>query len=112
NNKTEEEIKYALESGIGLIVVDALDEVAMIDGIASESVDVLLRINPGVDVETHEYIQTGQEDSKFGLSIHNGSAKAAIQSIIQSDHLVFKGVHYHLGSQLSTESPFINALEA
>ncbi|WP_020008283.1 diaminopimelate decarboxylase [Salinicoccus albus] len=112
NNKTEEEIKYALDAGIGLIVVDALDEVTLIDENASESVNVLLRINPGVNVDTHEYIQTGQEDSKFGLSIHNGSAKAAIQNIIQSDHLIFKGVHYHLGSQLSTESPFINALEA
>lgn len=112
NNKTAEEIEYALEAGIGLIVVDAIDEVAQIDNIATDNVDVLLRINPGVDVDTHEYIRTGQEDSKFGLSIHNGSAKEAINKIIESKNLVFKGLHYHLGSQLSSEAPFVNALEA
>ncbi len=112
NNKTAEEVAYALESGIGLIVVDALDEVELIDNIATDSIDVLLRINPGVDVDTHEFIQTGQEDSKFGLSIHNGSALRAIKAIRESRHLNFKGIHYHLGSQLDTESPFINSLEA
>lgn len=112
NNKTADEVEYALASGIGLIVVDALDEVALIDSLATENIDVLLRINPGVDVDTHEFIQTGQEDSKFGLSIHNGSALNAINAIKESCHLNFRGVHYHLGSQLSAESPFINALEA
>ncbi|AKG74135.1 diaminopimelate decarboxylase [Salinicoccus halodurans] len=112
NNKTTEEVEYALASGIGLIVVDALDEVELIDSIATENIDVLLRINPGVDVDTHEFIQTGQEDSKFGLSIHNGSALEAVNAIRESRHLNFRGIHYHLGSQLSAESPFINALEA
>lgn len=112
NNKTAEEVSYALDSGIGLIVVDALDEIELVESIATENIDVLLRINPGVDVDTHEFIQTGQEDSKFGLSIHNGSALTAIKAIKESRYLNFKGVHYHLGSQLDTESPFINALEA
>ncbi|WP_411841872.1 diaminopimelate decarboxylase [Salinicoccus sp. HZC-1] len=112
NNKTQEEVKYALEAGIGLIVVDALDEVELIDSIATADIDVLLRINPGVDVDTHEFIQTGQEDSKFGLSIHNGSALKAVNAIKESKHLKFKGVHYHLGSQLDAEAPFINALES
>ncbi|WP_017548995.1 diaminopimelate decarboxylase [Salinicoccus carnicancri] len=112
NNKTVQEVEYALDSGVGLIVVDALDEVALIDSIATGKIDVLLRINPGVDVDTHEFIQTGQEDSKFGLSIHNGSALEAVNAIKESRHLKFRGIHYHLGSQLSTESPFLNALEA
>jgi len=112
NNKTAQEVEYALASGVGLIVVDALDEVALIDSIATGKIDVLLRINPGVDVDTHEFIQTGQEDSKFGLSIHNGSALEAVDAIKESRHLNFMGIHYHLGSQLSTESPFLNALEA
>ncbi|MEZ2457008.1 diaminopimelate decarboxylase [Salinicoccus roseus] len=111
NNKTAEEIEYALEMGIGLFVVDAVDEVALIDRLADHTVDVLLRINPGIDVNTHSYIQTGQEDSKFGLSIHNGTAESAIDMIHKSDKLNFKGVHYHLGSQISEEGPFLKALD-
>ncbi|KIH72002.1 diaminopimelate decarboxylase [Salinicoccus roseus] len=111
NNKTAEEIEYALEMGIGLFVVDAVDEVALIDRLADHPVDVLLRINPGIDVNTHSYIQTGQEDSKFGLSIHNGTAESAIDMIHKSDKLNFKGVHYHLGSQISEEGPFLKALD-
>ncbi|WP_031544721.1 diaminopimelate decarboxylase [Salinicoccus luteus] len=111
NNKTTEEIEYALEMGIGLFVVDAMDEVALLDRLADQPVDVLLRINPGIDVNTHSYIQTGQEDSKFGLSIHNGTAQEAIERIHSSNQLNFKGVHYHLGSQISEEGPFLKALE-
>lgn len=111
NNKTVEEIEYALSAGIGLFVVDALDEVALLDNLAQHPVQVLLRVNPGVDVDTHSYIQTGQTDSKFGLSISNGSALKAIQKINQSRHLNFKGVHYHLGSQLTETQPFIDAMK-
>ncbi|GAB3060260.1 diaminopimelate decarboxylase [Salinicoccus sesuvii] len=111
NNKTAEEIQYALEVGIGLFVVDAMDEVALLDQLADQSIDVLLRINPGVDVNTHSYIQTGQEDSKFGLSIHNGTAFEAIKMMEKSRNVNFKGVHYHLGSQIDEEGPFLKALE-
>ncbi|GAA3726227.1 diaminopimelate decarboxylase [Salinicoccus jeotgali] len=111
NNKTREEIEYALSVGIGLFVVDALDEVALIDDIAQQPVQVLLRVNPEVDVDTHSYIQTGQTDSKFGLSISNGSALEAIKEINHSRHLEFKGIHYHLGSQLTERQPFIDAME-
>src|SRR5699024_8194179 len=112
NNKTAQEVEYALASGGGLIVVDALDEVALIDSIATGKIDVLLRSNPGVDVNTHEFIQTGHEDSKFRLSIHDGAALEAVDAIKESRHLHFMGIHYHLGSQLSTEPPCRNALEA
>ncbi|MFB9859824.1 diaminopimelate decarboxylase [Salinicoccus siamensis] len=111
NNKTREEIEYALSAGVGLFVVDALDEVALIDDIAQHPVQVLLRVNPGVDVDTHSYIQTGQADSKFGLSISNGSALEAIKEIKHSRNLEFKGLHYHLGSQLTEIQPFIDAME-
>ncbi|MCG1009152.1 diaminopimelate decarboxylase [Salinicoccus sp. ID82-1] len=111
NNKTAEEISYALDMGIGLFVVDAMDEVALLDQLADQPVDVLLRINPGIDVNTHSYIQTGQEDSKFGLSIHNGTALEAITAIKNSRNLNFKGVHYHLGSQIDEEGPFLKALD-
>lgn len=111
NNKTAEEIQYALEVGIGLFVVDAMDEVALLDQLTDQPIDVLLRINPGVDVNTHSYIQTGQEDSKFGLSIHNGTALEAIRMIEESQYVNFKGVHYHLGSQIDEEGPFLKALD-
>ncbi|UEX89202.1 diaminopimelate decarboxylase [Staphylococcus ratti] len=100
NNKTKEEIQYALNSGIGYFVVDALDEIALIDQYASNAVDVLLRVNPGVEAHTHEFIQTGQEKSKFGLSIKYGLADQAVQQIKESQHLNLKGIHFHIGSQI------------
>lgn len=110
NNKTPEEIEFALENGVRFFIVDGLDEIDLIDKLAGSTVDVLIRINPSVEVNTHDYISTGQEDSKFGLSLSNGSANAAIDNIKSSVHLNFKGIHYHLGSQLDDSAPFINAI--
>ena len=112
NNKTPEEIEFALSHGVNLFIIDSLDEVALLDSIADSSVDVLLRVNPGVDVDTHEFISTGQTDSKFGLSISDGTALKAIMEMGKAEHLNFKGIHYHLGSQLSDPAPFVNALTA
>lgn len=100
NNKTNEEIRYALEAGIGLFVVDSLSEVDRIDALANGPVDVLLRVNPGVEAHTHEFIQTGQEDSKFGLSLLHGLALKGIRKIEASQHLNLKGIHFHIGSQI------------
>lgn len=100
NNKTKREIQYALENGIGYIVVDALEEIDLIDKYASKEVNVVLRVNPGVEAHTHEFIQTGQEDSKFGLSIKHGLALEAIQNIKASQRLNLKGIHFHVGSQI------------
>ena len=115
NNKTPYEIDYALKNGVRFFIIDALDEISLIDGLAEDleeddAVNVLIRINPSVEVNTHEYISTGQEDSKFGLSLSNGAAKKAIDLIKRSQHLNFKGIHYHLGSQLADSQPFINAI--
>lgn len=113
NNKTAEEIEYAISKGVNFFVIDSLDEIILIDEIADEEnvdIEVLIRINPGIDVDTHEFISTGQEDSKFGLSLMNGMALRAVQKIKDAEHLIFKGLHYHLGSQLSSYSPFVNAL--
>lgn len=110
NNKTPEEISYALNHGVKFFVIDSVDEIGLIDSLASETVDVLIRINPGIDVDTHEFISTGQEDSKFGLSLITGDALKAVKTINESRHLNFKGLHYHLGSQLSVYAPFVNAL--
>ena len=77
NNKTKREIQYALESGVGYFVIDS-HEIDLIDRYASDTVNVVLRVNPGVEAHTHEFIQTGQEDSKFGLSIRHDLAIEAI----------------------------------
>lgn len=110
NNKTPEEIDYALKNGVRFFIIDGLDEIELIDGLTEFDVNVLIRINPSIEVNTHDYISTGQEDSKFGLSLSNGAAKQAIDNIEASKHLQFKGIHYHLGSQLDDSTPFINAI--
>ncbi|MCK1976686.1 diaminopimelate decarboxylase [Jeotgalicoccus huakuii] len=115
NNKTPFEIDYAIKAGVRFFIIDAIDEIDLINALASDlaetdRINVLIRINPSVEVNTHEYISTGQEDSKFGLSLSNGAAKTAIDLIQQSEHLTFKGIHYHLGSQLSESRPFINTI--
>ena len=100
NNKTKREIQYALENNIGYFVIDALEEIDLIDKYASDKVNIVLRVNPGVEAHTHEFIQTGQEDSKFGLSIKHGLALEAINKVKASKHLQLKGVHFHVGSQI------------
>ncbi|WP_394523328.1 diaminopimelate decarboxylase [Staphylococcus xylosus] len=100
NNKTKHEIRYALESKVGYIVIDSLEEIDLIDRYASEEVNIVIRLNPGVEAHTHEFIQTGQEDSKFGLSIKHGLAIQGVQKVRTSKHLKLKGVHFHVGSQI------------
>ncbi|WP_270246561.1 diaminopimelate decarboxylase [Staphylococcus capitis] len=100
NNKTKREIQYALENNIGYFVIDALEEIDLIDKYASDEVNIVLRVNPGVEAHTHEFIQTGQEDSTFGLSIKHGLALEAINKVKASKHLQLKGVHFHVGSQI------------
>ncbi|WP_052256248.1 diaminopimelate decarboxylase [Salinicoccus sp. YB14-2] len=112
NNKTAEELEFALDQGVGLFIIDSLDEVKLLNDLAKDPVDVLIRVNPGVDVDTHDFISTGQTDSKFGLSIVDGTALKAVIDIDKAENLNFKGIHYHLGSQLSDPAPFVNALTA
>ncbi|MGC7631302.1 diaminopimelate decarboxylase [Staphylococcus epidermidis] len=100
NNKTKREIQYALDSQIGYFVVDTLEEIDLIDKYADSNVDVVLRVNPGVEAHTHEFIQTGQEDSKFGLSIKHGLALNAVNKVKATKHLQLKGIHFHIGSQI------------
>lgn len=107
NNKTKQEIRYAIESGIGYFVVDALDEIDLIERYATDTVEVLVRVNPGVEAHTHEFIQTGQEKSKFGLSLKHGLALQAIKKIQDSQQLHFKGIHFHIGSQIEETTGMI-----
>ncbi|ENP8458101.1 diaminopimelate decarboxylase [Staphylococcus pseudintermedius] len=107
NNKTKHAIRYALESGIGYFVVDALDEIDLIEQYATKPVDVLLRVNPGVEAHTHEFIQTGQEKSKFGLSLKHGLALEAVEKIRNTNNIVLKGIHFHIGSQIEETTGMI-----
>ncbi|MDD3839229.1 MAG: diaminopimelate decarboxylase [Clostridia bacterium] len=114
NNKTSDELKLAIKKGIGTIVIDSELEIHLIEKIAGsmgKKVDVLLRIKPGVEAHTHEYIQTGQDDSKFGLGINDGSALRALVLIKQSPSINFKGFHCHIGSQIFEIKPYKLAID-
>ncbi len=103
NNKDAREVGEALEAGVGTIIVDNLDEIALIDREAAARgvrQAVLVRVTPGVKPSTHSYISTGQLDSKFGFSIEGGPARAAVDAVRASGALDLVGLHCHIGSQL------------
>ncbi|NBV95489.1 MAG: diaminopimelate decarboxylase [Actinobacteria bacterium] len=107
NNKSEVEIKQAIDANVGIIVLDSnyeIERVAKIAKAAGKVQNVLVRLTPGVVAHTHEYISTAQEDTKFGFSIASNSAMNAIELIEKNENLNLIGVHCHIGSQiLSTE---------
>lgn len=103
NNKTPEELEMAISAGIGCFVVDNFIEMQMLQALAQEkdvTVNILLRVTPGVEAHTHEYISTGQTDSKFGFDIGNGSAFEAVKQASHSSNLTLLGLHSHIGSQI------------
>ena len=111
NNKSLEEIKFALQAGIGHFVADSFEEIDRINDLAQDEVDVMVRLNPGIAVQTHAYIQTGQEDSKFGFSLREGLAKQAIDKVIACPKLNFIGLHFHLGSQVQDPSVMLETAQ-
>jgi len=114
NNKTPEEIEMALDAEIGCFVVDNFIELELLNAIAAErgrKVKVLLRITPGVSAHTHEYISTGQQDSKFGFDLANGSAYRGIEQASKLPNLEVLGVHSHIGSQIFEVEGFKMAVE-
>ncbi|HBV89108.1 diaminopimelate decarboxylase [Desulfosporosinus sp.] len=103
NNKSKEELSMAINSGVGRIVVDNFYEMSLLNDLAKElnqQVDILLRITPGIEAHTHEYIQTGQIDSKFGFTLSDGTADQALDLVLDYSNLVVKGLHAHIGSQI------------
>ena len=103
NNKTEYEIGYALESNIGCFVVDSLAEVERLNRIGGQMgkrAKALLRVTPGVEAHTHEFITTGNTDSKFGLNIDNGQAREGVEAILRAENIDLIGLHFHIGSQI------------
>ncbi|ADG77860.1 Diaminopimelate decarboxylase OS=Tsukamurella paurometabola (strain ATCC 8368 / DSM / CCUG 35730/ CIP 100753 / JCM 10117 / KCTC 9821 / NBRC 16120 / NCIMB 702349 / NCTC 13040) OX=521096 GN=lysA PE=3 SV=1 [Tsukamurella paurometabola] len=107
NNKSVAELDYAVASGIGHIVIDSLSEIARLDAIAGErgSVqDVLIRLTPGVEAHTHEFISTAHEDQKFGFSLASNEgdspAMRAVTAVFEADNIRLVGLHSHIGSQI------------
>jgi diaminopimelate decarboxylase len=114
NNKTRAELEYALAGGIGFVVIDSFQELALLEemvGARGGRQAVLLRITPGVEAHTHSYIETGQVDSKFGFGLGDGVALEAIRETLAAPHLDLVGLHAHIGSQIFQLDGFSKAIE-
>ncbi len=114
NFKSETEMRMAIEAGVGRIVADSLTELDQLDALAGElglRAELLIRVRPGIDTHTHELIQTGQVDSKFGVGIYGGEAETAVRKALAAENLVLRGLHCHIGSQLLELDGFERAVE-
>ncbi len=114
NNKTQKELEFAIDSGVGDIVVDNFTELELLGKLAAEkgkTVCISLRVKPGIDAHTHEFIRTGQVDSKFGLDLASGEALQAAKLAVKTDGVKLIGLHCHIGSQIMEKEPFVHAAE-
>ena len=112
NNKSDDELRGALEAGVGRIVADSFDELDRIEALVVDGAPpprVLIRVTPGVEAHTHEYIATGADDSKFGFTVANGTAHEAALRVAKSDATTFAGFHCHIGSQILVLESFARA---
>ena len=103
NNKSVDELEQAVKVGVGRIVVDSFDELARLAAVADRAgvrQRVYIRVTPGVEAHTHEFVQTGQEDQKFGFSLASGAAAQAIRQILSVPTLELVGLHCHIGSHI------------
>lgn len=115
NNKSIAELEYAFDEKIGCIVVDNFSEIAHLKNIAEareQKMDVLIRVTPGIEAHTHNYITTGQEDSKFGFDLKNGQADEAFRQLHGHQYINVLGMHCHIGSQIFETDSFRLAAEA
>ncbi|MCG0278236.1 MAG: diaminopimelate decarboxylase [Thermanaeromonas sp.] len=114
NNKSRQELLLALEAGVGRVVVDNFLELETLNRLAVERgqrVPVLLRVTPGIEAHTHEYIRTGQIDSKFGFTLPTGQALEAVRKTRELPGIEYKGLHCHIGSQIFQVEPYRYAAE-
>jgi diaminopimelate decarboxylase len=115
NNKSLDELRAAITSGVGNVVVDSFDELDRLDALHAEGAprpDVLVRVTPGVHAHTHHYIATGQDDSKFGFNLANGDAFRAVERARRSESVNLVGLHCHIGSNVFAAGFFARAAEA
>jgi diaminopimelate decarboxylase len=121
NNKTPVELVEALAASVGLIAVDSFEELARLEELAAGKSGgksaserrqrILLRVKPGITAETHSYINTGSEDSKFGFGLADGKARLAVQQALAAEHLELLGLHMHIGSQIMDTAGFGAAIK-
>jgi len=112
NNKTDDDIRYAMEHGVGTLVVDNAEELAAVDRIAGERglrQRILLRITPGIDPHTYAAVSTGKVDSKFGSAIETGMAEEITAQALRCKHIALAGFHCHVGSQVFDSSVYLSA---
>jgi diaminopimelate decarboxylase len=110
NNKTDEDLLFALNEGVGIIVVDNLDELSALNRLAKEKgmkQDILLRLTPGIDTHTYEAVSTGKVDSKFGFAIQTGQAEEVTKQALSLENVSLLGFHCHVGSQVFDSQSFL-----
>jgi len=112
NNKLERELEFAVDNGVGAVVLDSFREADILDRLAAKKgvkQRVLIRINPGVEAHTHAFIQTARTDSKFGFSVSDGAAKQITEYVLSKKNLNLRGYHCHIGSQIFEKQSFVLA---
>jgi len=115
NNKSYDELKMAIEYDVGRIIVDNFYELELLRDLTKKypgkKIKILLRLTPGIEAHTHDYIKTGQLDSKFGFGMENGHAVMAVESVLNIKGLWLMGFHCHIGSQIFEDEPFKDAAQ-
>jgi len=114
NNKTKEEISMGIEYGVGRFVVDNFYELDLIEQLCKEKdkkQEIYFRITPGIEAHTHEYIKTGQIDSKFGFALINGDLDRAIEKLQNYSFIELVGLHAHIGSQIFDIEPYLDEVD-
>lgn len=113
NNKSRRELAAALDAGVGVIVIDSLSEIDKLESVLDgRTARVMVRVNPGVEAHTHEFLRTGATDSKFGLSVAGGVAATAVSRVKSAPGLELAGIHVHVGSQVFDANSFARVIEA
>jgi len=112
NNKTEADLRRAIDAGVGHVIVDSFGEIERLKRLLDRPQDVLIRVTPGIAASTHSYVQTGQLDSKFGFGLADGLAGRALEAVRRSPRLRLVGLHAHIGSQIFELEPYVRAIEA
>jgi len=112
NNKSDEEIRFAARAGICHLILDSFDEIERCERLLDGPQRVLIRVTPGIKPSTHDYITTGQLDSKFGFGLGDGLAARAIERVLASEKLELVGLHAHIGSQIFELEPYKLAIRA
>lgn len=113
NNKSMDELRAAVDAGVGVMIIDSFDEIDRLEALGEaggELPDVMIRITPGVEAHTHEFVSTGRDDSKFGFTVSSRAAETAVKRVRTSPSLRLVGIHAHIGSQVFRADSFAEAV--